>query len=140
MSNAWSLGDIASRVTYALGQRSDLALSDISFWANEASRMAWDAMPHDLQEKIAVSSTTSGEDKVTKPSDFQELLTLSNLSASPADLLEPLNLHQLDSWTTDLGTPTHYAEFNNWFELRPSPDSSYSLALRYRAQPSTMTA
>jgi len=140
MANTWTLGDYTSRITYALGQRSDLALSDVSFWTNEASRMVWDAMPHDLQENLAVSSTTSGEDKITKPSDFQEVLTLSNLSTSPPDVLEPLNIHQVESWTTDLGTPTHYLEFSNWIELRPSPDSAYSMQLRYRAQPSTMTA
>lgn len=139
MSNAWDLGTICSRVTYALGQRGDLGLSDVSFWVNEANRLVWDAMPHDLQEKIAVSSTTSGEDKITKPSDFQELLTISNLSTSPQDVLQPINLYDLESWTTDLGTPRGYCEFSNWLELRPSPDSSYSLSLRYRAQPSTMT-
>ena len=140
MSNSWSLAQLMSNATSVLGNRTDISASTVSFWTNEAARMVWDALPHDLQEGMAVSSTTSGEDKITKPSDFQELLTLSNLSTSPADLLEPINLYQLESWTTDIGTPTHYCEFNNWLELRPSPDSAYSLQMRYRKQNSTMTA
>jgi hypothetical protein len=140
VSNSWSLGVIMSTATQTLGNRSDLAASTVSFWSNEALRMVWDAMPHDLQEGLAVSSSTSGEDKITKPSDFQELLTLSNLSTSPADVLEPINLHQLESWTTDLGAPTHYHEYADWLELRPSPDSAYSFQMRYRKQVSTMTA
>jgi len=137
---SWTLGNIVSNATMALGNRSDIALSTASFWANEAQREVWDAMPSDLQEGIAVSSTTSGEDKITLPSDFQEILHLSNLSQSPNVPLEHMNVENADSWYTDLGTPTHYMQYSNWLELRPVPDSAYSLQLRYRKQLSDMTA
>jgi hypothetical protein len=41
----WTLGDITSQATAALGNRSDIALSITSFWANEAQRIVWDSMP-----------------------------------------------------------------------------------------------
>jgi hypothetical protein len=141
MANAWNLGDIMSKATQALGNRTDIVLADASFYANEAARIVYDAIPHEGQEAIAISSTTSGEDKITLPADFQEILTLSNLSdggGSP-DVLDPINEVELASYSTDTGTPLHYAQFANWLELRPSPDSSYSLELRYRKQQSTMT-
>ena len=136
---SWTLSDLVSNATVALGNRSDIALSTASFWMNEAQRVVWDACPHDLMEGIAHSSTTSGEDKITLPSDFEELLLLSNLSADPADPLEQCNIENAVSWDTDLGTPTHYLLYSDWLELRPSPDSSYSLELRYRKALSDMT-
>jgi hypothetical protein len=136
---SWTLADITSRATAGLGNRSDIALSDASFWANEAQREVWDDVPHDAQEVIAVSSTTSGEDKITLPTDFQELLHLSNLSATPAASLQQINLENAESWATDLGTPTHYLLYDSWLELRPSPNSAYSIQLRYRTQLSDMT-
>jgi hypothetical protein len=135
----WTLGDITSQATAALGNRSDIALSITSFWANEAQRIVWDSMPHDLQEGIAVSSTTSGEDKISLPTDYQELLGLSNSSAIPPDPLVQANIENAMSWDTTLGTPTHYLLYSNWLELRPSPDSAYSIELRYRKMLSEMT-
>lgn len=131
-----------SAATTALGNRSDIALSTVSFWTNVGGQLVWDSMPHDLQEKLAVSSTTSGSDKITLPSDFLELLTVSNLSSGMPSLLDPLNADQADSAydPTQLGTPERYLLFSTWLELRPSPDSSYSIQLRYRAQWSDLTA
>ena len=135
----WTLGEITSRATEALGNRSDIALSTASFWANEAQRVCWDACAHDLAENIAVSSTTSGEDKITLPTDFEELLSLSNLSASGNPPLEQMNVENADSWITDLGTPTHFIQYADWLELKPSPSSAFSLQLRYRNALSDMT-
>lgn len=128
-----------SHATQALGNRLDVSLSDASFWANESARQTWDFVPHDLKESIAVSSTTSGGNRITLPSDFQEMLTLSNLSITPPQLIWPTNLPIADSWTSTRGSPTNYVQYNNWLELVPSPDSSYSLQLRYRKLLSTMT-
>lgn len=140
MSPNWTLAQIMSHATQSLGNRVDITLSDASFYANEAAREVWDALPHDLQEGFAVSSTTSGEDKIAFPTDYQEFIALSDLStgAYPV-LLNPLNIDQLDSWGTAKARPTHYGLFNDWLELRPSPDSSYSLMLRYRKRFSDIT-
>ncbi len=79
---AWSLADIMSNATAALGQRSDIALSTASFWANEGYEEVWSQLPSDEQEAIAVSSTTVNEDKITLPTDFQEPISLSNTSSN----------------------------------------------------------
>jgi len=129
-----------SNATAALGNRSDLALSTVSLWINEAARQVWDSLPHDQKEKLAVSSTTINEDKITLPTDFEEMLAVSNLSAGaqPA-LLNQINLDQVEAYSTQTGIPQYYALYSSWLELRPSPDSSYSLQLRYRALWSDMT-
>lgn len=136
---AWTLSDIVSNVTLALGKRSDIALSTVSFWANEAQRVVWDAMPHDKAETIAISSTTVNEDKMSLPTDFQEMLAISNMSTTPAQMLDEINLDNAMSWSTSTGQPTHYLMFADYIELRPIPDSSYSMEMRYRKQLSEMT-
>lgn len=143
MSIAWTLGVIVSRATAALGNRTDITLSDGSFWANVAQTDVWDSMPHDLQEKLAVSSTTSGENRITLPSDFQEILNIRLSSSSGSiDVLQLINPDRIDSNSnaTRLGIPTHYMPYADFLELRPSPDSSYSIQMRYRAQLATLVA
>lgn len=159
MSIAWTLGTIVSRATAALGNRLDITPSDGSFWANVAQETVWDLLPHDLQERIAVSSTTSGENRITLPSDFQELLNIRLSSGSNRnDVLQQINLDTIDSnvptgsrfggsdlperfsVSTALGVPTHYLPYADFIELRPSPDSAYSVQMRYRGQLATLVA
>ena len=136
---AWNLGDIMSSATVALGNRVDITLSTASFWANEAYEQTWNDLPFDEEEALAISSTTVNEDKITLPSDFQELTYLSNLSRSNS-LLDPLNMDQLGAFTsTASGIPTHFILYSTFLELRPIPDSSYSLELRYKKQRSELT-
>ena len=135
----WTLAQLCSQTTTALGNRSDLALSTVSFWVNEAENEIWSQLPESQQEALAISSTTVNEDKISYPSDFLELIALSNLS-DDRSLLDPLNADQVVGWSNYSGMPTHYAEYATWIELRPIPDSAYSLELRYRKQRSDMTA
>jgi len=137
----WNLAELSSHATTALGNRSDLAASTVSFWVNMAGRTVWDSLPHAQQEKIATSSTTVNEDKLSLPSDFEEVLALSNLSstADQPSLLDLINLDQAEAYSTQSGLPKHYIQYADWLELRPVPDSAYSLQLRYRAQWSDMT-
>lgn len=142
MSLAWTLGDLVSRATQALGNIGPnvISSSDASHYANVALQEVWTAMPFDQQQQIAISSTTSGSNRITLPTDFLELIALSNLSMTPPQVLHPLNVELVDSYTTNLGTPVNYMQYSSWLELVPSPDSSYSLQMRYRSLPSTMTA
>ncbi len=143
MSTSWTLGTIVSRATAALGNRLDISLSDGSFWGNVAQENVWDAMPHDLQEKLAVSSTTSGENRITLPSDFKEMLNIRLSSSSGSqDILQLINPDDIDSDSnaTRLGIPTQYMPYANFLELRPSPDSAYSIQIRYRAQLGTLVS
>jgi len=138
MSVAWTLGDLLSNTTIALGNRADIGLSTASLWINEAQTEVWNQLPFDEQEAIAISSTTVNEDKITLPSDFQEIIALSNTSQNNR-LLNQINRDQLMAFSATSGIPTHYAFFDDWLEMRPTPDSAYSLELRYRKQLSTMT-
>ncbi len=143
MSTAWTLGTIVSRATAALGNRTDISLSDGSFWCNVGQENVWDAMPHDLQEKLAVSSTTSGENRITLPSDFKELLNIRLSSSSGSqDVLQLINPDDIDSNSnaTRLGIPVEYMPYADFLELRPSPDSAYSIQIRYRAQLGTLVS
>lgn len=139
MAKLYNLGTVMSQATAMIGGRSDLAGSTASLLANQALNVVWEELPHALQEKLAVSSTTSGEEKITLPSDFGEVIGLSNTSSVPPRLLRAKNVYDIDSGSTALGEPTAYVLYADWLELYPSPDSAYSLQLRYRAEPSVLT-
>lgn len=136
----FTLGTLCSEATASLGGRLDVTLSRASLYANMALQQLWNAVEHDLAEAIAVSSTTSGENKITLPTDFQEAINISNLSSTPPYPLTKWNSDDVDSQHTYLSRPTNYVLFNNWMELWPSPDSAYSIQMRYKTRPSVLTA
>lgn len=136
---AWNLGELISGVTTALGNRTDLAASQVSFWVNVAYGDCWDMLPHEAQEAIAVSSTTAAENRISLPTDFQELVVLSNMSRNN-ELLDQVNQDQAASYSATSGVPTNFALYSTWLELVPTPDSAYSLEMRYRKQRSDLTA
>ena len=68
----FTLGEIMSQATVMVGRRDDISLSDASFLANRAYFEVWYASNPEEGEKIAVSSTTSGENKIELPTDFYE--------------------------------------------------------------------
>lgn len=146
MSIAWTLGDIMSAATAALGNRTDITASRASFWANQSQQELWNLAPHDEAEALAISSTTSGEDKLTLPSDFEEMLSLSLVTFAGSsttfdnDVLDQINLMERETLSAQTGQPTKYLPYATWLELWPTPDSAYSLQMRYRKKLSTMTA
>lgn len=135
----WNLGTVMSFATSAIGNRADLAGSVVSTYANQAAIDIWLAVEPQEMEAVAVSSTTSGQNKLALPTDFQAMLALSNLSVSPFQLLTKKNYMDIDSDTTQLGVPHDYVLYDTWMELWPSPDSAYSLQMRYQARPSVLT-
>lgn len=140
---AWTLADLMSRATTRIGRRSDIAASDASFYVNMAYQEVAQAAPSALMETITVSSTTSGENRIELPADCLEIINLSWLTqvgTNSARTLRRTSPNQVDQAGFDtLGKPDQYVIFSNWMELWPSPDSSYSLQLRYYAYPSDMT-
>lgn len=139
----WTLGELMSQATLRAGRRSDIAASTVSLWVNQAIQDVALEAPQALLEKIAISSTSSGENRITLPSDYYETVSLSYLSATygSAYTLTRRSEVGLDAdGFSPIGKSTHYALYNNWLELWPSPDSSYSLQLRYRGYPSDLTA
>ena len=133
-----------SRATTRIGRRSDIALSDASFWVNVAYQEVAQAAPSALMETITVSSTTSGENRIELPADCMEIINVSWLTqvgSNSARTLRRTSVSRVDqAGFTPVGKPDEYALFNNWMELWPSPDSSYSLQLRYYLYPADMTA
>ncbi len=131
-----------SKATTRIGRRSDIAASDVSFYVNMAYQEIAAAQPHALLETLTVSSTTSGENRIELPADCMEITMLSWLTTDigSAMTLRRISTDQVDAVNTAQGKPSQYALYSNWLELWPSPDSSYSLQMRYIAYPSDMTA
>lgn len=125
-------------------------MSTISQFVNMAMFEIANAAPHALQERIAVSSTTSGEQRLDLPSDFGEpisfRLTIFSSVTTPAPTrsyttLSRMNPAEIDAqWSDAVATPEKFALYNNWIELWPSPDSGYSLQLRYRSMATDLVA
>lgn len=136
-----NLGQIMSLATTLNQGRLDYSLSELSLAANLACGEVATRLPHRYLEGIAVSSTTSGERRMDLPTDFDYALTVSITSGS--GWRKPLQERQvawLDSVGTQLGEPTYYVHYGSWLELAPSPDSSYSLEMRYTAKVSSLVS
>jgi hypothetical protein len=135
----WTLGQVMSEATAIIGGRADIAASRASLYANQAAIDIQIAVePLDL-EGIATSSTTSGENRIALPTDFYDVLALYNTSITPPQPITKWNYYDVDSAQTALGAPTNYLSYSSYLQLWPSPDSSYSLQLRYQVRPSVMT-
>lgn len=140
-----SLAQIASIATSYNQGRLDYSLSECSFYANLALTEVATRTKHQPLERLAVSSTTSGERRITVPSDFLYPLnvTLSDTSAGPAGSPMQLQAREatwLDSIGTQVGVPRYYIPYADWIELAPSPDSAYSVQVRYGAKIPAMVA
>lgn len=144
-----SLAQCCSRATEMAGGRLDWGLSDVSFYSNLAAQEVAQQSGHIAKEAIAVSSTTSGENRYALPADFDysTALTLFVGSNSTADtsryttsyVLQGRDANWIDSRSLpDNGIPEFYVLYNTFFELAPSPTSAYSLQLRYMARVPTL--
>lgn len=141
---AWTLGDICTRATTRIGRRADISLSDCTFWANQAIQDVALATEQALLEKITVSSTTSGENRVELPADVYQLINLSYLTDSGGAGSGRTLVRTSESEVDAVGflpgaRPTHYVLYENDLELWPSPNSAYSIQMRYRAYTSDLT-
>lgn len=140
-----NLSQIASIATAFNQGRLDYPLSECSFYANIALTEIATRVRHTPLEGIAVSSTTSGENRISLPSDFAFPInfTLSDNSAGPVGSPIPLMERQIgwiDSETSGVGIPKWFTLYGSWIELAPSPDSAYSLQLRYGTKPRALVA
>ena len=151
-----TLGQIASHAT-RMASLPLAPLSLVSEYINIAYGMLVNTRGVELsqQETTAYASTSTGTDnaRVALPSDFDRALglkyarpnswsTATSRTTTWVPLIkEPapqLNTIWIQSDTS--GEPAAYAEYATWFELRPSPDSSYSIELRYQRKASEITS
>jgi len=149
-----NLGQIASRATELAGGRLDWQLSDASFYANIAITYVGQAagIQHQSKEALAVSSTTSGVNRIALPTDYDYALGLTigipnswSTATSRITTWEPMRKFD-GNWAdtfvnaADGGEPEAYIDYATWVELVPSPDSRYSLVLRYMTKAPTLVA
>ena len=145
-----NLGVLCSRATEMAGGRLDWNLSDASFYANLALFEVAGKIGHTPKEAIAVSSTTTGENRIGLPSDFDYPISLtmfvgSNSTATTSNSTRVVPLVQrdarwFDSQELEGGEPEAYVYYGTAIELWPSPNSAWSLQLRYMTKNQTLVA
>jgi hypothetical protein len=143
----WTLSELMSTATTRAGRRSDISQSVVSQMVNESYFEVAASVEPAHQERIAVSSTTSGENRLDLPTDYFEFINASmkwSTSTSSSAVSSTKTLYRMSASAADangfypVGEPEAYVLYNNWLELWPSPDSAYSLQLRYRSMVTDM--
>jgi len=133
----WNLGQIMSTATRGT-KRNDIPISVVSFWANQAYQDIVRQTEPSFQERIAVSSTSSGENRMSLPTDFHSMIAMSYNTAVGASG-SARTLHQVEPDVVDavgftpVGISRRFVLYHDWFELHPSPNSAYSLQIRYHS-------
>lgn len=147
------LGTVISTASKLAGGRNDIQLSEASFWANESLEyvVSMSGAQHKPREAIAISSTTSGGNRIALPTDFDyptafTLYVGSTSTATTSRTTSEVPLIQRDGAFVDAqdnqfygGIPQYYVWYSTWLELFPSPNSAYSLQLRYGAKQATLS-
>lgn len=147
-----NLGLVCSTATTFAGGRLDWALSEASLYANFALEQVSVAAGanHKPREGLAISSTTSGGNRIAFPTDFDAPLAFTLYAGSTSTnttsrTTTEYPLKQRDSAWVDAqpsqfigGIPEAYVPYSTWLELYPSPNSAYSLQLRYVANQPTL--
>lgn len=146
-----TLSQIISHAT-RLAQASLLPASIVSEYANVAIDFVSQAagIQHAPKEGVTFASTSTSDNRLAFPANYDYALGLkigvpnSNSTAtSRTTSWAPLTKQPApwgDPYQSDTsGIPRDYAEFATWFELRPSPNSSYSIELRYVQKLSELT-
>lgn len=147
-----TLAQVISRATELAGGRLDWASSDASFYANQAvgyiARTA--GVQHRSLESSYATTIGSGVSRMLLPTDYNFAVAVSigsTVAASGSTQWRVLGKRdigwadtyagRLDSTT---GQPQAYCEYAERFEIVPSPNSSYSIVLRFQRQPEELTS
>ena len=97
----------------------------------------------DVFRKNSQGTTTSGNQYLSKPTDFLSQNSLSVINSSSKEFLLYKQVTALQDYTpnpTTTGTPIYYADWDNdTFLLAPTPDSNYSVELHYFYRPTSIT-
>tara|TARA_R100000664_G_scaffold10461_1_gene17283 strand:+ start:4802 stop:5446 length:645 start_codon:yes stop_codon:yes gene_type:complete len=98
----------------------------------------------DVFRKNVQGSATSGNQYLSKPTDFLAQNSLSVINSSSKEFLLYKNVTALQDFTPNpatTGTPRFYADWDNdTFLLAPTPDSNYTMELHYFYRPTSITA
>ena len=137
-----TLGQMISRATELAGGRLDWDVSAASFVVNRAAEYVANAagVEHRSLESSYATTITSGVSRMALPSDYNYAVAISAGSSIPSGSTSWRQLGKRDiGWADNFagrldatGKPEAYVEFGGVFEIVPSPDSKYSLVMRYR--------
>lgn len=144
-----TVGQICSTATRMAQGRGDWTLSEATQYLNMAYSEMVSVVGHTPLEALAVSSTTSGEQRYQIPANFGSLIAVTLYQGSTATTSNETTvvaLRQRDARWVDAqvvtnppsGVPTDYLQYATWLEVWPSPNSAYSMLLRYNAKPTTL--
>lgn len=151
---AFTLRYLMSEATAMAGPSAHhLEPSRVSLYANWAIQEIALRTPMAEKEAIAVSSTSSGQAKFYLPADCDEIITLSYLTSTLGSSSNTFDsgfiggsggghggwvIRQASPWEVDsmsegtlTGVPDRYLQYATWLEFYPSPNSAYSVQLRY---------
>lgn len=129
-----------------------MSASQVSFFVNEAYMEIAEAVPHALLEKYVHTSTASGQARYPLPTDFGTplVIALSSATSSTGTALCDVPSYKTLMWlspaqfqvsdTTHNGEPEGFILYENEIGLKPTPDSTYPLAIRYKAMVSDITS
>lgn len=122
----------------------DIQPSRVSFYVNLAFRDVANRLPAVEFERMAYSSTSSGNPVLFLPGDCERVLNVSITTAVTG--VDGQGLRQTNVWDFDAqsagtqsGVPDRFLSYATWLEFYPSPNSSYSLQMRYMARYSDLT-
>ena len=97
----------------------------------------------DVFRKSSQGSATSGNQYLSKPTDFLSQNSLSVINSSSKEFLLYKQVTALQDYTPNpatTGTPKYYADWDNdTFLLAPSPDAVYTMELHYFYRPTSIT-
>jgi len=97
----------------------------------------------DVFRKSSQGSATSGNQYLSKPTDFLAQNSLSVINSSSKEFLLYKQVTALQDYTPNpatTGTPKYYADWDNdTFLLAPTPDAVYTMELHYFYRPTSIT-
>jgi hypothetical protein len=97
----------------------------------------------DVFRRSSQGSATSGNEFLSKPTDFLAQNSLSVINSSSKEFLLYKQVTALQDYTpnpTTTGTPKYYADWDSdSFLLAPTPDSNYTMELHYFYRPTSIT-
>lgn len=146
-----TLAQMISRATTLAGGRLDWDSSDASFYVNQACGYVARniGVQHRSLESSYATTIGSGVSRMRLPADYNYAVALSIGSTVPSGSTQWATLGKRDIGWADTyagrhdsttGKPQAYVEFGDtFFDIVPSPNSSYSLVLRYQRQPEEMS-
>lgn len=97
----------------------------------------------DVFRKNVSGNLTSGNQYLSKPSDFLAQNSLSVINSSSKEFLLYKQVTALQDYTPNpatTGTPKYYADWNEGtFLIAPTPDAAYDVELHYFYRPTSIT-